>query len=718
MALQIPAILATAARGAGRLAMAGAKAAPRAVFNAAGGSRVPILNKAFDASASVASTLAERRRQRQEDHRSREEDREESKDRSEERRQKTHERRERAEQENERRQQRAHQEGIQDLKDDETHSQLRMINRNTAEIKESISALVEQGDKEEGGGLLSKIGGLIMSIGGALALLPGKFAAALGGSLTRLLPKSLGGILSRAGGLARGAGGMLRAPAVAGAGLLGRMGLGGAAGAMSGAAAGTAGAGIAGKAGGTLLKTGGKAVGKSLLKKIPLIGAGVGIGLGVQRAMAGDWSGAGLEAASGLASTIPGLGTVASVGIDAGLAAKDYNNASGTIQPLPVAKKPVSGSSSTLTPTVTPAATAATVKSPAQAAVTTTQILSDMFDLMRDSSKGIYVRESTNIPQEEQKKRAEATVPQAPAPGQPASNGSTLTVGDMNAFSDTYPQGASTLTPAPAYQGLGSLSAKYESGTRGSHAIGWDSTGGTSYGKYQIASRTGTMDKFLRYADEHSPEVAAQLRAAGPSDGGKNGQFAQVWKQLADSGKLGDLEHGFIKKTHYDPAYNNLKDPQLKALVDSSPALQEALWSTSVQHGGGTNIFNKVFKEGMSERDLISGIYAERKTRFGKSSESVRNSVINGRFPDEERRALAMVGQQPKTSPMLRETATANAKPAVIVMPSPSAPAPTQQKAPLNGASAQGPSGTAMVIRDPSTPIRDLNRATMRGSVA
>ena len=436
MAFQIPAILATAARGAGRLAMTGAKAAPRAIFNAAGGSRVPILNKAFDASASVASTLAERRRQRQEEHRERNEDREEGKDRASDRRQRTHERRERAEEENEQRQRRAHDEGIQDLKDDETHSQLRMINRNTSEIKESISALIEQGEKEEGGGFLSKIVSLIVGLGGVLAMMPGKFATALGGAMVRLLPKSLGGILSRAGGLARGAGGMLRAPAAAGAGLLGRLGLGGAAGAMGGAAAAPA-AGIAGKAGsGLLLKTGGKAVGKSLLKKIPLIGAGVGIGLGVQRAMAGDWSGAGLEAASGLASTIPGLGTVASVGIDAGLAAKDYNNASGTIQPLPAAKKPVSGSSSTLTPTVTPAATAATVKSPAQAAVTTTQILSDMYDLMKDSSKGIYVREALGVPTEEKKREQAAPTPPSPSQ-QPASPGN-LNATDVNAFSDTY----------------------------------------------------------------------------------------------------------------------------------------------------------------------------------------------------------------------------------------------------------------------------------------
>ena len=66
-----------------------------------------------------------------------------------------------------------------------------------------------------------------------------------------------------------------------------------------------------------------KGVGKSLLKKIPVIGAVAGLAYGASRAMSGDFAGAGMEVASGLAGTIPGVGTAASVGIDAALAAKD-----------------------------------------------------------------------------------------------------------------------------------------------------------------------------------------------------------------------------------------------------------------------------------------------------------------------------------------------------------------------------------------------------------
>ena len=66
-----------------------------------------------------------------------------------------------------------------------------------------------------------------------------------------------------------------------------------------------------------------KGLGKALAKKIPLLGLGLGAVFAAQRAMAGDFAGAAMELASGAASTVPGLGTAASVAIDAALIAKD-----------------------------------------------------------------------------------------------------------------------------------------------------------------------------------------------------------------------------------------------------------------------------------------------------------------------------------------------------------------------------------------------------------
>lgn len=62
---------------------------------------------------------------------------------------------------------------------------------------------------------------------------------------------------------------------------------------------------------------------KSALKKIPGVGLIAGGIFGLQRALAGDFVGATGELASGVAGTIPGVGTAASLGIDAALMAKD-----------------------------------------------------------------------------------------------------------------------------------------------------------------------------------------------------------------------------------------------------------------------------------------------------------------------------------------------------------------------------------------------------------
>ena len=111
---------------------------------------------------------------------------------------------------------------------------------------------------------------------------------------------------------------------------------------------------IGGKAAG---KIGAKAVGKSLLKKIPIIGAVAGLGFGAMRALQGDFAGAAGEVASGVASTLPGMGTAASFAIDAGLAARDISRAGnedsseGTIEPIDGARAaggPVSANGSYL----------------------------------------------------------------------------------------------------------------------------------------------------------------------------------------------------------------------------------------------------------------------------------------------------------------------------------------------------------------------------------
>ena len=119
-----------------------------------------------------------------------------------------------------------------------------------------------------------------------------------------------GGIMGMLGGLLGGkGGGLLKGLGGLGKGLKGLKGLGGkllGKGAAKGATKG-------------LLK-GGLKMG---IKKIPFLGLGAAALFAGQRALAGDFAGAGMELASGGASMIPGFGTAASLGIDAALMARD-----------------------------------------------------------------------------------------------------------------------------------------------------------------------------------------------------------------------------------------------------------------------------------------------------------------------------------------------------------------------------------------------------------
>jgi hypothetical protein len=74
------------------------------------------------------------------------------------------------------------------------------------------------------------------------------------------------------------------------------------------------------------IKSTGKAVGKAALKMLPVVGTAASLAAMAQRAQAGDYVGAGLEAASEVADYIPGVGTAASMGIQGYLADRDMSD--------------------------------------------------------------------------------------------------------------------------------------------------------------------------------------------------------------------------------------------------------------------------------------------------------------------------------------------------------------------------------------------------------
>jgi hypothetical protein len=197
---------------------------------------------------------------------------------------------------------------------------------------------------------------------------------------------------------------------------------------------------------------------------------------------------------------------------------------------------------------------------------------------------------------------------------------------------------------------LGALSARFESGSAGIAAIGYDRVGGTSYGKYQIASKPGSMKQFIQFLDSEAPDLAAKLRAAGPANtGGRKGAMPAVWKELAEAEpeRFAALQEGFIRHSHYEPALASLRQAGF-SVENFSPALKEVLWSTSVQHGpaAASRIFLRAAEQagssGRGEQEVIRGVYAVRAGQFTSSTESVR-AAVQDRLRQEQRLALAML---------------------------------------------------------------------------
>ena len=151
---------------------------------------------------------------------------------------------------------------------------------------------------------------------------------------------------------------------------------------------------------------------------------------------------------------------------------------------------------------------------------------------------------------------------------------------------------------------------------------------------------------YLKKADPQTYKALSQYKPG-------SAQFDGVWKSIAShSGQKFDaLQHNFIKQSHFDPAARKIKSSIGFDVTKYSPAVQNVLWSTAVQHGsaGAANVFrNAGIKMGMSEAEIIRRVYNERAANngqkyFSRSSSSIRQSVVN-RFRNEMQDALSMLG--------------------------------------------------------------------------
>ena len=206
---------------------------------------------------------------------------------------------------------------------------------------------------------------------------------------------------------------------------------------------------------------------------------------------------------------------------------------------------------------------------------------------------------------------------------------------------------------------LGSLSSRYESnGNPG--AIGNDRTGGFSYGEYQIATNTGTMDAYMNYLRVNSPRTYSQLQAAGGADAARRGSagFQSAWQTLMANPEHSRTQHDFIQATHYMPGAVAVQNRTGIDLATRSQTLRDVAWSTSVQHGGSNRGIGNVWanagvNSNMTDEQIIRAVYAERGRRnangelkyFSSSNASTQASVAN-RFVNEQADALAALAAE------------------------------------------------------------------------
>ncbi|QNP40065.1 peptidoglycan-binding domain-containing protein [Lysobacter solisilvae (ex Woo and Kim 2020)] len=139
---------------------------------------------------------------------------------------------------------------------------------------------------------------------------------------------------------------------------------------------------------------------------------------------------------------------------------------------------------------------------------------------------------------------------------------------------------------------LGQTSAHYESSGLGAGVIssGKGDHGGVSYGAYQLSSKMGTLAEYLeqsRYGEQFKG-----LTPATPT-------FNAKWKEIARTDpEFARDQHDYIGRSHYGEQLDKLKGAGLD-LSTRGRAVQDVIWSTSVQFGGLTQ---RIVGKGIEEK--------------------------------------------------------------------------------------------------------------------
>lgn len=234
--------------------------------------------------------------------------------------------------------------------------------------------------------------------------------------------------------------------------------------------------------------------------------------------------------------------------------------------------------------------------------------------------------------------------------------GTTLSLsGAASDLAGALPQAhpAAAPTPTVGQLHLGDLSMKYETGYTPGHeaqaagvvSSGKNDPGGVSYGAYQFASSAAGGHQVQGFLKAEGAPWAASFSGKDPATPG--GDFGVAWKQVAaqQPAEFYAAQHAYIARTHYQPVVDNVKaDTGLD--VSSRPlAVQNVVWSMSVQHGAARALVDRAVgqvgpqgsqSDSEYDRKLINTLYDVRDTYVDK----IGNPGLKDRYVDERRDAL------------------------------------------------------------------------------
>ena len=211
---------------------------------------------------------------------------------------------------------------------------------------------------------------------------------------------------------------------------------------------------------------------------------------------------------------------------------------------------------------------------------------------------------------------------------------------------------------------LGTLSGLSESG-HDPAAIGDDNSGGPSYGAYQIATYTGTMNKYLNFI-KNNPQYRNfydTLERAGGNKAAtlKDPNFVNEWKTLSQNDNFNNSQYNFIINTHLQPLLNSVQNKELLNIDNRHPVVKDALYSMSVQHGKAAQIVNNTLQElqeknaKVDDETLLRALYKKRADYVkslpasqspgdGRITQNEKDNIVNKRYPNELKEALKYLG--------------------------------------------------------------------------